>query len=265
VSAVAITVPHGLPAPAIEVVPLAVVQRHEALLASAASLPAITTPEIADQANRLLLDLAEVEKAIELAVESKSKPVHALHKAIVAVGKKASEPVATAKAGLRTKVGAWNREQERIRQEAIAKAEAERRAAVEAAEAERRRLQAEADARATEAKAKAEAEAAELAAFLGKPAAEVPVEVPAAPPVAVAVPPPAAPATVIPPPVKSVVATRQVPVLEITDATLVPAYVAGVEVRPIDRAAVRRLMDKGIEIAGARIVMREQDVMRGGR
>lgn len=261
----AVLVAHGLPAPAIEVVPLAVVQRHEALLAAADGLPAITSAEIADQANRLLLDLAEVEKAIEMAVESKSRPVHALHKAIVAVGKKASEPVATAKAGLRTKVGAWNREQERIRQVAIAKAEAERRAAEEAAEAERRRLQAEADARAAEAKAKAEAEAAELAAFLGKPAAEVPVEVPAAP--VVVIPPPvvAAPVTVIPPPVKSVVSSRQVPVLEITDATLVPAYAAGVEVRPIDRAAVRRLMDKGVEVPGARMVMKEQDVMRGGR
>lgn len=264
-SAVAITVPHGLPAPAIEVVPLAVVQRHEALLAAASALPAITSPEIADQANRLLLDLAEVEKAIELAVESKSKPVHSLHKTIVAVGKRASEPVATARASLRAKIGVWNRAQEQIRQEAIAKAEAERRAAVEAAEAERRQLQAEADAKAAEARAKAEAEAAELAAFLGKPAAEVQVEVPAAPVVVIPAPVLAAPTTVIPAPVRSAVTSRQVPVLEITDATLVPAYVAGVELRPIDRAAVRRLMDKGIEVTGARIVMREQDVMRGVR
>lgn len=251
------TVTHQLPAPAIEVVPAAMVERHAAILAAAAALPALTTPEIAEQANRLLIDLADIEKAVAAEVERHSKPVHALHKLILEVGKKATEPLSTTKASLRGKVGAWNREQERLRQEAIAKAQAAQREAEAAAEAERRRLQAEADAKAAEARAKADADAKELEALLGTPVAPAPV----AAPVVVAAPVPAAPAVVIPPPVKSAVVTRTVKVLVIEDEKAIPAYVAGIEVRCIDRAAVRKLLDNGIAVPGARLVEQEQDAM----
>lgn len=251
------TVTHQLPAPAIEVVPAALVERHTAILATVNALPAITTPEVAEQANRLLLDLADIEKAVGVEVERHSKPVHALHKLILEVGKKASEPLATAKASLRGKIGMWNREQERVRQEAIAKADAARREAEAAAEAERRRLQAEADAKAAEARAKAEADAKELEALLGTPVAPAKVEAP----VVVAAPAPAAPAVVIPPPVKSSVVTRRVKVLVIEDEKAVPAYAAGIELRTIDRAAVRKLLDNGIAVPGARLEEREQDAM----
>ncbi len=301
----AITLPNDLPAPALEIIPAPLVDRHLALLAEVAALPVDLKgmPIIADaaahqSAERLLLTLAAVEKEIETAIEARSKPVHTLHKAILAVGKKAAEPVAKAKADLRTSVGAWNREQQRLRDEALAKAEAERLAAEAAAEKERARLQAEANAKhaaevaAAEAVRKkaqdeadaaaaaertrlqviAEQEAKDLADVLGTPVAveevKVVAEVVAAPVVAAA---PvvevkiAAPVVVVPPPVKSAVVQRKVPTLVIDDETLVPAYVNGQQLRTLDRAAIKRAIDGGVVVPGARVEMVDSDAMRSVR
>lgn len=285
----AITILNDMPAPLFEVVSASLVERHEDLLACVAKLPAITSPESAAWSESFLIELADIERKIEAEVEYRSKPAFQLHRAIVAVGKKALEPIATAKATLRGKIGAWNREQQRLRDEALAKAEAERQAAAAAAEKERQRLQtladtehaaqvavaeaertkrqAEADAKAAVEQAHADQEAKELAEVLGTPAeavkveaAKIVVEVPAAPVVKVEIA--AAPAAVIPPPVKSSVITKKVTRLEITDEKLVPAYVAGHQVRIIDKVALRRLLDEGVVIQGARLVEDTVDSMR---
>ena len=287
----AIAIPNDMPAPSLEIVPAPLVSRHEALLSTVASLPAITCHESAAHAEVVLCELAEIERGIEAAVEYRSKPAFQLHKAIVAVGKKALEPIAAAKATLRGKIGIWNREQDRLRQEAIAKAEAERRAAeaaaekerqrlqaiadaehaakVMAAEVERAKLQAEADAKAAAEQAEQEREAKELAEMLGTvpeivnvEAPKVVVEVAAAPVVKVDV---VASVAVVPPPVKSSVITRKVPKLFIDNADLIPAFVGGRLLRDVNQTAVRQAIMDGVVVPGAHVEMVDSDVMRSVR
>lgn len=294
----AIVISNYIPNPSLEIVSLELVTLHESLLAQADKLAAIIDPESAAAAEVVLMSLADVEKKIQDEVDKRSVPAHQLHKAIIAVGKKALEPVQQARATLRGKIGTWNREQQRLRDEALAKAEAERQAAAAAAEKERQRLQAEVDAKHAaevaaaesvrkkaqdEANASAEAErvrlqviadadAKELAEMLGSapvveavqviaPVIAAPV-VAAAPVIQVEV---AAPVVVVPPPVKSSVVTRKVWKLEITDPEAIPAYSAGRELRKIDKVALRALLDEGVVMAGCRLVEEIQDAMRAVR
>lgn len=304
-TAVAIAIPNDMPAPSLEIITAPVVARHLALLdqyklmpADAKGVPVIATAAAHAQAEELLPLLAKIESEIEAEVEKRSGPAFRLHKAILQVGKKALDPIAMAKANLRTAVGAWNREQQRLRDEALAKAEAERKAAEAAAEKERQRLQAEADAKHAaevaaaeavrkkaqdEANAAAEAErvrlqaiadqeAKELAEVLGSApvveAVKVEAVVVAAPVVAAPVVVKveiAAPVTVVPPVVKSSVIQRMVPKLVIYEAAIVPAYAGSEMLRRIDEAAVKRAIDAGHTIPGARIEMVPSDAMRAVR
>ena len=298
IPAVAITIPNDIPSPSVEIVSLALVTLHQELLVRMENLPAITSPESAAVAEVVLLDLADVEKRIQQEVDLRSVPAHQLHKAIIAVGKKALEPVQQARATLRGKIGTWNREQQRLRDEALAKAEQERQAAAAAAEKERQRLQAEADAKhatevaaaeairkkaqeeanaAAEAERKrlqdiADADAKELAEMLGAAPVAEKVEVVApviAAPVVAAAPVVkveiAAPVVVVPPPVKSAVVQRKVWRMEITDPEAIPAYSAGRELRKIDKVALRALLDEGVIMQGCRLVEDVQDAMRSVR
>lgn len=294
----AITIPNDIPSPELEIVSLALVTRHQALLAQASYLPAITTTESAAVAELVLMDLSEIEKQIQSEVDRRSKPAHQLHKAIIAVGNKALEPIQLARSSLRGRIGAWNREQQRLRDEALAKADAERKAAEAAAEKERQRLQAEADAKHAAEVAAAEAvrkkaqdeanvaaeverarlqaiadeEAKELADMLGSApvveAVKVAAPVIAAPVVAAAVVVKveiAAPVTVVPPVVKSSVIQRMVPKLVIDDAKLVPVFMGGEVLRKLDEAAIKRAIEAGHVVPGAHIEMVPSDAMRSVR
>jgi hypothetical protein len=297
-SNLAIVIPNDIPSPELEIVSLSLVTRHQAILAQAESLPAIASPESAAAAEVVLMDLADIEKRIQAEVDRRSVPAHQLHKAIIAVGKKALEPVQQARASLRGRIGTWNREQQRLREEALAKAEAERKAAAEAAEKERQRLQAEADAKhaaevaaaekirreeqaAVDAKAEAvraklqaekDQEARELAEVLGTP---VEVEQVVIKPITVVAPVVAAPVvvkveiaapvTVVPELAKSSVVTKKVWKMEITEPEAIPAYSCGRELRKIDKVALRALLDEGIVMQGARLVEDTQDSMRAVR
>jgi flagellar biosynthesis GTPase FlhF len=297
-NAVAITISNDIPSPELEIVSLTLVTRHQSLLAQVNNLPAITSPDSAAAAEVVLMDLSEIEKQIQAEVDRRSKPAHQLHKAIIAVGNKALEPVQQARASLRGRIGAWNREQQRLRDEALAKAEAERKAAEAAAEKERQRLQAEADAKHAaevaaaeavrkkaqdDANAAAEAERARLQAIADQEAKELAEVLGSAPvveavkvaPVVVAAPVVsapvvvkveiAAPVTVVPEMVKSSVVTKKVWKMEITEPEAIPAYSCGRELRKIDKVALRALLDEGIVMQGARLVEDTQDAMRGVR
>jgi hypothetical protein len=297
-TATAIVIPNDMPAPSLEIIPKNIVECHGQLLSIVGNLPAITSPDSASDAEKVLIELADMERKIGLEIEFRSKPAFQLHKAIIAVGKKALDPITEAKATLRGKIGAWNREQQRLRDEALAKAEAERQAAAAAAEKERQRLQAEADAKhaaevaaaeairkkaQAEADAKAEAElvrlqaekeqeARDLAEVLGTP---VKVEQVVIKPITVVAPVVAAPVvvkveiaapvTVVPPMTKSSVVTKKVWKMEITEPEAIPAYSCGRELRKIDKVALRALLDEGIIMQGARLVEDTQDSMRAVR
>lgn len=271
----AIIVPHEIPATSLEIVKAETIDHRAALLYRVASFPGITTPEIAEKANALLVDLDKTEKDIEAQVERHSKPAHGLHKAILAVGKKAIEPINFAKVSMRDQIGAWNRKQEEALQAAQAKADAERKAAEEAAEKERARLQAIADKEHAEALAAAEAErlkiqaqkdaeAKELEEIIGAPVVAEVAKVEMPKPVEVRVPAPAAPAVVVPLAAKSAVTTRMVKKLIIKDPQIVPAYINGIELRTIDAMAVKAAIDSGVIVPGACIEMVPIDVIRGG-
>ena len=101
-----------------------------------------------DAAAALYLGLSALEKEINSVHDPAISAAHAAHKASLAAKAKSADPVAEAKKIIKTKIMAWEQEQERIRQEIERKARegAERqqreaeRIAREAAEAERKRL-----------------------------------------------------------------------------------------------------------------------------
>jgi ATPase subunit of ABC transporter with duplicated ATPase domains len=176
-----------------------------------------------------------------------------------------ADPLDLAKKSMQGKVAKYEAAEKAKADAARLAAEEQARKEREAAEKERARLQAEADelhrqeVAAAEAKAKADAE--ELAAVLGKPVEAKPVEVAPAPKIELPATPAPAPVAVAEPAKPSAVQVRNVPVLVIDDPKLVPAYVGGQELRTIDRAAVKRAIEAGATVPGARIEMQPQTAM----
>lgn len=266
-SAAPITVPHDLPAPAIEVVPALLAAQVETAVADAAGI-AITDAASFEVANALVVRLHQLDKDVAAHGERIKKPLNGLLKAVRECLDRAADPVQAAKKSVQVKLAAWTREQQRLADEARQKAEAEARAAREAAEKERQRLQAEADAKhaaeVAAAQEKAKKEAEELAAVLGAPVEAVKVELPPAPKVELPQSVAAAPAPVVPEVPKSAVATRKVRKVEITNAAAVPVSCGGFELRPIDTAALRKALESGLVIPGARIIEAEEVAMARG-
>jgi hypothetical protein len=257
--------PNDLPSPAIEVVPALLADQVTTLVAQADAC-AITDATSCENANALVLSLHQLDKDVIAHGDRIKKPLNNLLKAVRDCLDRAVDPVQAAKKAVQVKIAAWNREQQRIADEAKAKAEAEARAAREAAEKERQRLQAEADAKhaaeVAAATAKAKQEAEELAAVLGAPVEAAKVELPPAPVVEVA-PVVVAPVVVAEVP-KSAVTMRKIHKVEITDPSAVPVAIGGFELRPIDNAALRKALDAGLVIAGARIIEVEEVAMARG-
>lgn len=262
----ALTVSHHIAAP-LEVVP-ADLGLQAKNIAQAIKVLEITDAGSFEAGNRLLLDAHQALKDLEAARVKLKKPITDLGREIDKVVASVAEPLEQAKRTMQGRVAAHQRklqeEEARARREAEERARQER----EAAEKERARLQAIADEEhrqkvaAAEAKAKQEAE--ELAAVLGTPVEAKPVEVAPAPKVEIAAP--ATPAPVIPAaPKASAIQVRKVPVLVIDDPAAVPVAIGGQELRPIDRAAVKRALDAGLTVPGCRIELQEQTAMARGR
>jgi hypothetical protein len=261
-----VTIPHTIQAQAIEVVPADLVARVETALAEASALT-ITDAGTYERANVLAVQLHALDKALSDHGETVKRPLAALVKTVRECLDRAAVPVTDAKRALQGRIVAWKREEDRKAAEIRLAAEKAAREAKDAAEAERARLQAAADAKhaadLAAARATAEAEAKELADVLGAPVEPAPVVATPAPVVAYVAP--AAPLVPKAAPLAAAVTTRQVPKLEITDATLVPATLGGIELRPIDMAAVKRALAAGLQVPGARMIMVEEIAMGRGK
>ena len=235
-------------------------------MATQAGALAITDAASFDAANALLVTLHNAGKEVEARKAALKRPVIDTGKAIDQVVARVAEPLDAAKRSLQGKVAAYQAEQRRIADEARRKAEEAARIEREKAEAERARAQAEADAKhaaaVAAAKAAAQAEADELAALLGT--ASAPVEV-------VVAPAPVIQARkvevqqVAEAPRSSAVVTRMVPTLEIADASLIPISIGGIELRPVDTAAVKRAIAAGLVVPGAAMVDKPTNAMARGK
>lgn len=220
----------------------------EVQIANANAITAVT-PQNLDDANKTLISLHNSGKALSNHVESLKKPLNQVLKAVRDCAERAETPLIEAKKLLQNKIAAYQA------------AEARRQAEVrEAAEAERRRLQAIADAehaaKVAAAKKQAEEDAKLVAELMGAPVEVKPVVVAPPPTIAVAVP-------VAAEPVKQTVVMRTVKKLVITDPSLIPITVGGVEVRPVDEVKLKSVLMSGVTIPGASIV--EEQVAAMGR
>jgi flagellar biosynthesis GTPase FlhF len=258
----ALTVSHHIAAP-LEVIPeeLGTGARNLAIASKALIIADAATFEVG---NRLLIDSHAALKQIEAKRVALKRPLADLGKAIESVCSSLSDPLEKEKANLQGRVAAWSRQEKAKAEAARLAAEEVARKEREAAEQERARLQAIADEehrqQVAAAEAKAKAEADELAAVLGKPVEAKPVEVAPAPKVEIAAP--TTPAPVIPAaPKASAIVERNVPVLVIDDAALVPVSIGGQELRPLDKAAIKRAINAGITVPGAHIEMQPQTAM----
>lgn len=259
----AVTVPNPIAVQAVEVVPAALVESIQANTAKAKAIGAVTAENL-EEANAVAIAIHRDHSALTDHVEKITKPLNQVLKAVRTCRDNAEDPLLEAKRALTASIGKFNAAE-------AARKEAERQAALERArqeaakaEEERKRLQAEADAKhAAEVKAaqeKAAAEARELAEILGTPVPAAPVQVAPAPVVAA----PKAVEVVVPKaekPAASAVVTRKVPVLLIDNTQLIPAYIGGMELRPIDKAAIKRAIDAGLVVPGAHVEMQEQHAM----
>lgn len=245
----AITVSHHIAAP------LQVIDAELGLLAQNQA-QAMTVLEIKDEAtfaagNRLLIDSHKTIKELEAARVRLKKPISELGREIDKVVASVAEPLEGAKRSMQSRVAAYQRAAEEAARRAREQAEAIARAEREAAEKERARLQAEAD-------AKAKREAEELSAVLGAPVEPEAIEV-VLPRPAEVVPAPVVPA----PPKASAIQMRKVKKVEIYDRMLVPTFIVGIVLRPIDETAVRKALEAGANIPGARLI--EVEIVAMGR
>jgi hypothetical protein len=263
VSAPALTVSHQIAAP-LQVVPDELGNKAQTLAIAIKHLDVVDAATH-EAGTRMLLESHQALKDLEAARVKFKKPITELGKAIDTVVANLADPLDLAKKSMQGKVAKYEAA-EKAKADAIRR-EAEEKAAKERAEAEheRARLQAEADEKHRQeiaaAEAKAKQEAAELAEILGKPVEAKPVEVAPAPKIELPATPAPAPVAVIEPAKPSAVQVRNIPVLVIDDPKLVPAYVGGQELRTIDRAAVKRAIEAGATVPGARIEMQPQTAM----
>jgi hypothetical protein len=249
----ALSVQHDLQAPALEVIPSPLIDRMESTLAIASGLTTVDATNV-EAANAAVMGLHRLEKDIVAHVETIKKPLNGLLKAVRECAERAEGPVARAKARLQTQIATHNAIVKRRADEEAARVEADKRKAQAEADAENRR-------REQEARAKAEAEAKEAEALIGSPVQVVVPEVEKVKPAEVA------PAAVTVPTTPSAVVTKLVPTLEIYDPkVLAAAYsVAGEVLVEVRTGVVRKLLDAGVAVPGARLVMKEQTAMRGTR
>ncbi|HYE07698.1 MAG TPA: hypothetical protein VEL07_19420 [Planctomycetota bacterium] len=216
-----------------------------------ASAVAITDRVSFDRAQATLVRLHDALKAVEARRVELKKPITQIGKSIDEIAAKLADPMDSAKRSLQGKVIAH---QKLIDAEAAKqRAEAEEKARQE--NAERQRLH---DIAVAEARAKAEAEAKEVEALLGAPV-EVVEPVIAKPLVSTAV---VMPQHVAPP---SVLQSRVVKKLEITDPSLIPYRVGEQVLMNPDHGAIKRLLGLGINVPGCRLVDEEQVAMAGRR
>jgi hypothetical protein len=229
-------------------------------LALSMSADAVLITDVASftKANDLAALLHAKEKEIEARKAYLKRPLIDVGKAIEAIIAKPFDTLAASRKSLIAKIATYDRKQKEI-------AEAAARKAREEAEAERQRLQKIEDdlhaIRVADAKKKAETEAAELAEIMGEVVAVEAVKVE---PVAVIK---VAPVVVAAPLPASSVTMRMVPTLVITDARKVAArYQVGNEILvEVNKSAVKRALESGAIIDGARIEMVEQFAQKAVR
>ncbi len=248
----ALIVQHDIAAPAVEVIPLVLVQHVDAALALSKGFTTVSKDNI-DRANTVVMRLHALSKDVTNQVDRIKKPLNQLLSAVRECGARAEAPLLEAKASLQGKIGYYNAEVKRAEEAERARVAAEQRKADEAAAAEQRRLVAEA-------KAKAELQAKQIEELIGEAVEVKPEPVPEVK-AAVIVP------TVIIPAKPSAVVTRKETRLVIDNPKAVAqAYQIGGEVLvTVNNAAVRRLLDAGVAVPGARLEVVETTAMRGVR
>lgn len=264
----AITVQHTLAAPTLEVIPLAMAKRSAEILLAAAIVQ-ITDAVSFDVANRIAVELHATHKEVLAQGEMVKGPLNKLLREVRGCIDLAEQPLEAAKRKLQSQIAKYDAEQKRLIAEAQAKADAERKAAEAAAAAEQKRLQDEANAAAAklqrEREEKAKADAQALEDLIGSPVVAEKVE--AVKPVTIAPVKIAAPATIVPVAAESSVVIRKTPKLDVYDLrALAAAYEVGGEVLVESKdAVIRRLLDAGVPVPGARMIMVEQVAQRGVR
>ena len=150
----------SLPATPLEILPVSTVARIESLTTDAAAVTTLTTPAEANQAAQLLRKIAGLNRDIEKARVEVVAPFIDFQRRINAAAKTEQAKLDTAEKTLRTRLSAYQVEQERIAHE-----EAERqRKEQERLAAEARRLQEQRDRLAREEAARVAAQAAAAAA-----------------------------------------------------------------------------------------------------
>lgn len=261
----ALTVTHHIAAP-LEVIPSELGLKAKNL-AQAIKVLDVVDAATFEAGNRLLVEAHQAAKDLEAARVKLKKPITDLGREIDKVVAGVADPLDAAKRTMQGKVLAYQKAEQAKADAARREAEEKARIEREAAEKERARLQAEADEKhaieVAAAKAKAAAEAQELEAILGKPVAAEPVQVAPAPVVqAVAV---KITETPIAPVIATAIQTRKVQKLVIDNEADVPAYVSGINIRPIDTTAVRKLLAAGVAVPGCRMVEVEEIGMARGR
>jgi hypothetical protein len=225
-----------------EVEPTELEAEAGSMLAQARTM-AITTPDDAANAAAFLKELKAVKLKITETFGPLKKAASDAHKKVVAVEAQHLEPVEKADRLVRDKVGAWNAEQERIREQQL-------REAQEKAEAEAR-AQREAEAKALQEQAAAAKRAgdAEQAAELRTTAKEI-----KAAPLVVAVEAPA--------PVAKLdgVSTRYTYDFEVTNPALLPREYLTPDLKAI-KGVVSSLKDK-TNIPGVKVIRRSSVTVR---
>lgn len=261
----ALTVTSTIPAH-MEVIPADMVKRIDCAIREAGLLVSVTD-ETLGRANFLAVELHTLDKALTAHGEGIKKPLNALMRQVREVLDPPGLAIVNAKRALAPKLAAYQRQEverlARIRREADEAA----RQAREEAESERARLQAIADAehalRAAAALALAAKDAVELAAILGEPVEPERVAVAPAPIIAAPIPvyiPEVMAETAKP----SVIVARKIKKLDIYNAAEIPVLLGGIELRPVDMAALRRALDAGLIVPGARIIEAESFAMGRG-
>ncbi len=213
-----------------------------------------------DHANEAIRDIAILAKEIEENRVQIKKPVDELVRRIQQAAKSVSVPLDRAKRELEGKIGAhleaveWERER-------IETANAKR---IEEARQEQERKRQEEEAAALERQVEKNKKQRRfgLGTLLGikEPEADPePEPVPATPAPAIAVP-----LEKVPERVQSPVQIRKREVLQITDRTLIPLEVAGVQLMKPDEAAITRLLKARVPVPGCKLVDKTSHATRTG-
>lgn len=234
----------------IEVIPKEMAERFTDLIGQAEKVEEVTKENLGDT-DQLLRNIHQLTKEVEARRKELKGPITQLGKAIDTCAKNASQPLADAKTNLQRSIQGYNRkvqeEQRRLQREAEEKARKEREEAMAKAKAE-----------AEEQRKEQERLANEAAAMFGGDLEPVPEPV-VVEPVVIEAPKPVVPAA----PVSTAVRTRKVTKVVIDDPRAIAALyeINGAVLVNIDEKAIKKLLEAGARVIGARLVTEEVAVM----